>query len=167
MTLTRALLIIDPRCIFVEPGDPAAYSPDSHVGWSGDAPMSRRALEGWADRLVALSDIVKPEVIGVVSYGIDIVEHASVARTVHALRQDRGGILNRLPVTADTADALAGAIAAVDFDAQRIVIVTAGRDDDDVGELKAGVIRSTVVAPTVLNAGAVGLRDADLAALSV
>lgn len=167
MTLTRTLLIIDPRCIFVEPGDPAAYGPDSHVGWSGDAPMSRRALEGWPDRLVALYDTVKPDATGVASYSIDLVERMTVAKTVAALRQDRGGILGPLPVTHDAAYEFAAAIEAVDFVPERIVIVTGGRDADYLADLERDVVLAARMKPTVLNAGVVGLRDTDLAALSV
>lgn len=168
MTTTRTLLIIDPRAIFVEPGDPADYGPDSHLGWSGDAPVARRALEGWAEVLTALHRTVTPEVTGVIADTSDYAAYASAMKTLQTTRLDGGGVQNLLPVaTADSVELLVEAIAAVDCDPERIVIVTGGRGDAFVEELKIAVIRRIVIEPTVLNAGASGLRHSDLGALSV
>lgn len=164
--MTRTLLIIDPIAIFVEPEHPDDYGPSSHIGWSGDAPISRRALEGWAEVLTALHRTVNPEVTGVIADTSAFPAYASAMKTLQTTRLDRGGVQNLLPIAADSVELLVEAIAAVDFEPERIVIVTGGRDAEYVEELKTSVTRRTVVATTVLNAGAAGLLHTDISSLS-
>lgn len=170
--MTRTLLITDPRCVLIDAEtDTAEYDIferlviDAAGGWTGDAPVCRRGLNDWRERLLTLLGIVRADVVGVVSIAADYPAHASSAKVL-AYIPAKPAVKSQLSVPFDTPDELAIGIDRVVAEKERIVIATGQRDHEYVNSLHSEVSWRTSVAPVIVNASRLGLLERDFNALA-
>jgi hypothetical protein len=190
--MTRTLLVLDPSALFADTQlDYTALDRWEHAvveaaaGWSPEAPMYRRALSDWRERLDTLCTTLDPDVIAVVAMR-EYAARITALRLFVALSPDAddeseipvqvdddeasiavqsGPVTSQLPVQADSADEVAFALGRVDSEFERIVIVTGQREADYVERLISEVAWRTSTIPVLVNTGRLGLLERDIAIL--
>lgn len=169
----HTLLVIDDGALFAD--TQRDYSPldrweravvDEAGGWDGSAPVYRRALASWRERLIEVLALLRPDVIAVTQQPAFAPRRAAV-RVMTALPR-RPAVSAMLPVPDGGAGALAYAVSQVAGEPfARVVILTGQRGTGDLDALRSEVSWRCGVAPLIANVGRLGLLDGDIEALAV
>lgn len=166
--VARTLLILDDGALFAStrfdltPLDRWERAVvDAAGGWDTSAPMHRRALATWPERLMELLAVVCPDVIAVTTQPALAPRRAAVS--VLVALPNRPAVKAPLPVADGGARALAYAVGqVVGGPYERVVIVTGQRGSDDLEVLRSEVSWRCSVAPIIANAGRLGLLSLDI-----
>lgn len=168
----RTLLVLDDGAFFAD--TQLDYAPldrweravaDEAGGWDATAPMHRRALASWREKFMSLLALVRPDVIGVAQPPALAPRRASVS--VLVALPHRPAAKAPLLVADGSVGALAYAIGQVARGPHtRVVIVTGQRVTSDLDVLRSEVAWRSGVTPLIVNAGRLGLLDADIEQLA-
>lgn len=168
----RTLLVLDDCALFAD--TQLNYAPldrwecavvEDAGGWDATAPMHRRVLASWREKLMSLLALVRPDVIAVAQPPALAPRRASVS--VLVALPHRPATKAPLPVADGSTGALAYAVGQVAGGPYtHIVIVTGQRVTSDLDSLRSEVAWRGGVEPLVVNAGRLGLLDRDIEQLA-
>ena len=168
----RTLLVIDDGAFFAD--TQRDYSPldrweravvDEAGGWDESAPVYRRALASWRHGLMEVLALLRPEAIAVAQPPALAPRRAAVS--VLAALPHKPAAKAPLLVADGSTGALAYAVGQVAGGPYaRVVIVTGQRGTSDLDSLRSEVAWRCGVAPLIVNAGRLGLLDADIEQLA-
>ena len=168
----RTLLVMDDGAFFAD--TQLDYSPldrwecavvEETGGWDATAPMHRRALASWREKLMSLLALVRPDVIAFATRPA-LAPRRAAASVLTALPH-QPAVKAPLPVADGSTGALAYAIGQVAGGPHtRVIIVTGQRVTSDLDVLRSEVAWRCGVEPLVVNAGRLGLLDRDIEQLA-
>lgn len=168
----RTLLALDDGALFADTD--VDYAPldrwecavvEETGGWDAMAPMHRRVLASWREKLMSLLALVRPDVIGVAQPPALAPRRAAVS--VLTALPHQPAVKAPLPVADGSTGALAYAIGQVAGGPHtRVIIVTGQRGTSDLDSLRSEVAWRCGVEPLVVNAGRLGLLDRDIEQLA-
>lgn len=170
--MTRTLLVLDDGAFFADtqldlsPLDRWEHAVvDESGGWDGSAPVYRRALASWRERLMEVLALLRPETIAVTQQPAFAPRRAAV-RVMTALPR-RPAVTATLPVPDGGAGALAYAVGQVAGGPYaRVIILTGQRGTGDLDALRSEVAWRCGVTPLIVNAGRLGLLAGDVETLA-
>lgn len=169
--MTRTLLVLDDGALFADTDKDAPLDRweqavvEEAGGWDAMAPMHRRALASWREKLMSLLALVRPDVIAVAQSSALAPRRAAVG--VLVALPNRPAVKAALPVADGSTGALAYAIGQVAGGPHtRVIVVTGQRVTSDLDVLRSEVAWRCGVAPLVVNTGRLGLLDGDIEELA-
>ncbi|MBN9209573.1 MAG: hypothetical protein J0H96_13070 [Microbacterium ginsengisoli] len=164
----HTLLVIDDGAFFAD--TQLDYSPldrweravvDEAGGWDEGAPVYRRALASWRERLMEVLALLRPDTIAV-TQAPAFAPRRAAARVMSALPHRRV-VTAMLPVADGGVGALAYAVGQVAGEPfARVVILTGQRGSGDLDALHSEVAWRHGVVPLIVNAGRLGLLAGDI-----
>lgn len=165
--MPRTLLVLDDGALFADTQlDLSALDRweravvEEAGGWDHSAPVYRRALSSWREKLMVLLAAVRPDVIAVA--GSPVYAPRLAAAKVIAALPDCPAASGLLPVADASPGALAFAVGRVDNLFERVLIVTGQRDAKWLESVSHEVAWRTGCVPRIVNAGRLGLLERDV-----
>lgn len=168
----RTLLVLDDGALFADTD--VDYAPldrwecavvEETGGWDAMAPMHRRVLASWREKLMSLLALVRPDVIAVAQPPAFAPRRAAVS--ILTALPHRPAVKGSLSVGDGSVGALAfaaGQVAGGPY--ARVVIVTGQRVTSDLDVLRSEVAWRCGVTPLIVNAGRLGVLDRDIEQLA-
>lgn len=169
--MLRSLLILDDNAFFADtqrdltPLDRwEAAVVEEAGGWDHSAPVYRRALATWREKLMSLLAAVQPDVIAVAA-SPSYAPRLAAAKVMTALPH-RPTVKGVLPVADASPGALAYAVGRVDSPFGQVLIVTGQRDAAWLGAVRDEVAWRTGCVPLLVDSGRLGILKSDPDAMS-